>query len=374
MHLRKLVLACGFASFALSNYASALGLGEVKLRSTLNEPFRADVQLLDTRDLTAEQIIVGLASPADFERNGVERLYFYTEFQFQVVLDNPGGPVVRVTTRNPVREPYLNFLIEARWTAGRLLREYTVLMDLPTFDEAIPQAVQGAATTKSIPATKSTKKTTPAPTPKPTDETLGSPVTESTSPASEEKPNVIAEQEQNRASKVSGGTYGPIGSKDTLWEIAKAVRPDSTVTVHQTMLALQRMNPDAFIRNNINLIKKGQVLRVPDASEITNTSKTEAVSQVNSQISEWSGASSTTTGLGAQLDASRHVETETRKALPVAGRVKLERLQQLTAVTVMPVEQTRVQAKRLKLNLQLHWKSWIKLNLKSLKCLHVFVI
>ena len=135
MRLRQLVLACGLASLMASPLANALGLGEVKLNSTLNQPLSAEIRLLDTRDLTAEQIIVSLASPADFERNGVDRLYFYTEFQFEVDLSNPSGPVVKVTSRNPVREPYLNFLVEARWTAGRLLREYTLLMDLPTFDD-----------------------------------------------------------------------------------------------------------------------------------------------------------------------------------------------------------------------------------------------
>jgi pilus assembly protein FimV len=135
MRLRQLVLACGLTSLVLSPYASALGLGEVKLKSTLNQPLEAEVKLLDTRDLTAEQILVALASPADFERNGVDRLFFYTEFQFQVDLEAADGPKVVITSRSPVREPYLNFLIEARWTAGRLLREYTLLMDLPTFDE-----------------------------------------------------------------------------------------------------------------------------------------------------------------------------------------------------------------------------------------------
>lgn len=322
MHLRKLVLACGFASFALSNYASALGLGEVKLNSTLNQPLSAEVQLLDTRDLTAQQIIIALASPADFERNGVDRLYFYTEFHFEVVLDHPGGPIVRVTTRNAVREPYLNFLIEARWSAGRLLREYTILMDLPTFAEEVPRPVQAAEISKSkIASTTSTVTSKPpvARTP------VRDPVSEELVEANEEKPAIIAEQDQPaKKSKVGAGTYGPIGNKDTLWEIAKAVRPDSSVSVHQTMLALQRLNPEAFIRGNINLLKKGQVLRVPDANEASGISKSEALSQVNAQNTDWSGASASTTGLGAQLDASRRTPSARQQSETVSGSVKLE--------------------------------------------------
>ena len=84
MHLRKLVGVCGFAIAFLANYASALGLGEIKLNSALNQPLDAEIKLLDVRDLGADQVIVALGSPADFERNGVDRLYFYTVLEVQV--------------------------------------------------------------------------------------------------------------------------------------------------------------------------------------------------------------------------------------------------------------------------------------------------
>jgi pilus assembly protein FimV len=318
MHLRKLVLACGFASFALSNYASALGLGEVKLKSTLNQPLSAEVQLLDTKGLSPEQIIVSLASVGEFERNGLDFVHFYSEFMFEVALDNPGGPVVRITSRNPVREPYLNFLVEAKWTSGRLLREYTLLMDLPTFDDAVPQAVHSAQTTQAKPAEKKAAKSS--------DAVVAAEVQAAVDAASsEEKPEIIAEQDQPaKKSKAAADTYGPVGDKDTLWDIALSVRPDSSASVHQTMLALQRLNPDAFIRGNINLLKKGQVLRVPDSAEIRSVSKSEAVSQFNAQTAEWSGTSTSSTGLGAQLDASTRSSTERVKSEAVTGRVKLE--------------------------------------------------
>lgn len=319
MHLRKLVLACGFASFALSNYASALGLGEVKLKSTLNQPLSAEVQLLDTKGLSPEQIIVGLASSSEFERNGLDFVHFYTEFKFEVALDNPSGPIVRITSRNPVREPYLNFLVEAKWTSGRLLREYTLLMDLPTYDDAAPAAVQAAKVAPAKPSAAPEKKSE-----------VTAPVTQSpTAQAAdtEAKPDIIAEQDQTaKKSKSSSGTYGPVGDKDTLWEIALAVRPDSSASVHQTMLALQRLNPDAFIRGNINLLKKGQVLRVPDATEISSVSQSDAVRQFNAQSADWSGnsAAPADSAMGAQLDASRRTNTERAKSEAVTGRVRLE--------------------------------------------------
>ena len=297
MRLRQLVLACGLTSLVLSPYASALGLGEVKLKSTLNQPLEAEVKLLDTRDLTAEQILVALASPADFERNGVDRLFFYTEFQFQVDLQAADGPKVVITSRSPVREPYLNFLIEARWTAGRLLREYTLLMDLPTFDEGgSTQAVQTAVTTSPAQRPKTT-----AATPRPATASTGS-------------SNGARQASTARQPSLSGDQY-EVRSNDTLWEIALRARPDSSVSVHQSMMALYRANPEAFINGNINRLRRGQVLRVPDASEMKSLGKSEAVSQ----FAQASGDSD----FGAQLNASRRTSQTSNESAAASGRVKL---------------------------------------------------
>lgn len=296
MRLRQLVLACGLTSLVLSPCVSALGLGEVKLKSTLNQPLEAEVKLLDTRDLTAEQILVALASPADFERNGVDRLFFYTEFQFQVDLAAADGPKVVITSRNPVREPYLNFLIEARWTAGRLLREYTLLMDLPTFDEdGSTQAVQTAVTS------------TPA---QPSRTTTSTPKASPSSGYTSEARQASAARQPN----LSGDEY-EVRSNDTLWEIALRARPDSSVSVHQSMMALYRANPEAFINGNINRLRRGQVLRIPDASEMKSLNKSEAVNQ----FTQATGDSDS----GAQLNASRRTSSPRTESAEVSGRVKL---------------------------------------------------
>ena len=289
MRLRQLVLACGFSSLVLSHYASALGLGEVTLKSTLNQPLSAEVKLLDTRDLSAEQILVTLAAPADFERNGVDRLFFYTELQFEVVLDAPDGPKVLITSRNPVREPYMNFLIEARWTAGRLLREYTLLMDLPTFAED-----QGTRAVESSTAGY-----------KPQSNNYATPARPAARQASSPSRSVAP------APSLSGDEY-QIKSNDTLWEIAQRMGSGS---VHQNMMALYKANPDAFIKGNINLLRRGQVLRVPTADEVNSISRREAVSQFAQQTND--------TALGAQLNASRRDSVSRSESTGVSGRVKL---------------------------------------------------
>lgn len=296
MRLRQLVLACGLVSLLVSPLVNALGLGEVRLNSTLNQPLSAEISLLDTRDLTAEQIIVSLASPADFERNGVDRLYFYTEFKFEVDLQGPAGPVVKVTSRNPVREPYLNFLVEARWTAGRLLREYTLLMDLPTYDDN--RSVSPVVAPRQVE------------TPKEARTTQGR---VSREPDVQPESTAEAETTERSVSRVAQDGEYTIKPNDTLWEIALDVRPDNSVSVHQAMVALYEANPDAFINGNISRLKEGKVLRVPDAGQMTSLSKSEAASQFTQLES----------GMGAQLSASRRTSTEASESSDIAGRVTL---------------------------------------------------
>lgn len=130
-HHYKLVSILGLGLLVLTNYAVALGLGELKLNSTLNESFDAEVRLLDVGDLGADEIIVHLADNKEFDRRKLERHFFYSEFKFAVVKQNSDDAVIRITSHNSIYEPYLSFILEIRWPGGRVLREYTVLMDMP---------------------------------------------------------------------------------------------------------------------------------------------------------------------------------------------------------------------------------------------------
>ena len=116
----------------------ALGLGEMTLDSYLNEPLKARVDLLNVGGLHEDQIRVRLATTEDFKRMGVDRAYFLTSITFDVEIDDNGRARIAITSEDPVLEPYLDFILEARWPSGRLLREYTVLVDPPVFDDATP--------------------------------------------------------------------------------------------------------------------------------------------------------------------------------------------------------------------------------------------
>ncbi|WP_286875783.1 FimV/HubP family polar landmark protein, partial [Marinimicrobium sp. UBA4509] len=294
MHLlRKLSFVIGLAALLVAQPGFALGLGESELKSALNQPFQADIQLTNLRGLSRNEIIVRLASQEDFERAGLERMAFYGQLEFELLLDHPEGPIVRVTTQQPVREPYMNFLVEARWASGRLLREYTFLLDLPTFDdERQAQPVQSA--TSGVTRSAAERQ-----------------------PEARPQPRQRAESETRPQAGYDGDTYS-VTSNDTLWEIALRVRPGRDLSVQQTMLAIQRKNPEAFINGNINLLREGQVLRLPNRDEIRNLNPQNAVREVAEHNREWSGGA-----LGAQLDAGQRGASQRSGPSDVSGQVRL---------------------------------------------------
>ncbi|WP_456020932.1 FimV/HubP family polar landmark protein [Pseudomonas protegens] len=240
VQVRKLVLAIAAASALSSGMAHALGLGELTLKSTLNQPLVAEIELLDVKDLTAAEVVPSLASPEDFAKAGVDRQAFLNDLTFTPVLNASGKSVLRVTSSKPLSEPMVKFLVQVMWPNGRLLRDYSVLLDPSKFS---PQTADAAAQ--------------PAPS-----QTITAPTTGATHP-----------------------TQYTTTPRDTLWEIAAKARNGGSV--QQTMLAIQALNPDAFIGGNINRLKTGQVLRLPDAVQSTALPQSKAIAEVAAQNEAW---------------------------------------------------------------------------------------
>ena len=286
VRVRKLVLAIAAASALSSGMAHALGLGEVTLQSALNQPLIAEIELLEVRDLASNEVIPSLATPEAFTKAGVERQFFLTDLKFTPVLKPNGKSVIRVTSTKPMREPYLNFLVEVLWPNGRLLREYTVLLDPPLYT---PQSVIPASAQLPI-AAPAPRIQAPAPTPAPRPAAVAAPT-----------PRPVAPAAPAAAAALQGNEYKTTAN-DTLWEIALRARAGGSV--HQTMLAIQDLNPDAFIGGNINRLKNGQVLRLPDEQQIRNRAQGEALAQVAEQNAAWREGRSVAAG-ARQLDATK---------------------------------------------------------------------
>src|SRR3990167_6481939 len=290
--------------------AHALGLGEVTLQSALNQPLVAEIELLEVRDLASNEVIPTLASPEAFTKAGVDRQFFLTDLKFTPVLKPNGKSVIRVTSSKPMREPYLNFLVEVLWPNGRLLREYTLLLDPPLYT---PQSVIPATARLPVAAPAPAPRVqAPAPTPRP-----------ATAAAQPAAPTAPAAPAAPAAKPLQGNEYKTTAN-DTLWEIAQRARAGGSV--HQAMLAIQDLNPDAFIGGNINRLKSGQVLRLPDQQQINSRSPSEAIAQVNEQTAAWREGRSIASSENRQLDATKRnvagaapAKTETKDSLQLVS-------------------------------------------------------
>ena len=290
MKLRNLTLIAGLLGAFFTNAVFALGMGEIKLNSSLNEPLDAEIQLLNIGDLSELEMLVGLGSREDFKAAGVERLFLLTDLRFKVDMSAPGNPVLRVTSRKPIREPYLDFLLELQWPSGRLLREYTLLLDLPVY-----------ATERA--SAKKIKAASASPQPKPQQ----APAAASPRPSSQVAP-----------SNTNGGEYR-VAPGDTAWGIAKKIKPDNA-SIMQSLAAVKQSNPHAFINGNINLLKQGAVLRLPSSADISQLSP----QQVNEQV-DFSPESAIAEKKPSQpqLDATSSTSTPSPAPVDGGGRLKL---------------------------------------------------
>ena len=268
---------------------SALGLGELKLDSFLNEPFKASVDLLNMEGLSQHQIRIRLATSDDFDRMGIDRAYFLTSLTFEVSIDSAGQGQVVMRSEGPVLEPYLDFIIEARWPSGRLLREYTVLVDPPVFGSIEAVAI-------SVPASE-VAEGGGSPESKKPQATVASSATQVKVAKSNLAPGEMPQREfgSDAASEPEAGNRYLIRRDDTLWQIARNGKPADT-SIHQTMLDIQRLNPDAFIGGNINRMKAGYVIYLPESGDISSSDTASALEQVRQQNQDWRDGASTAPG------------------------------------------------------------------------------
>ncbi len=261
---------------ALAGEVWALGLGDIRLSSALNEPLRAEIELLSVMPEELGNLDIVLASSETFQRYGLDRPLFLQQIVFKVVPSGGvEGNVVTITSLEPVTEPFITFLVEATWSRGRLLREYTMLLDPPTF--APPSDA------RSTTAVAAPRQSTQADSGR-----IDRPSSSQTAPAPlGPGPSGLAPPSSASFDTTGGGDYY-VQRGATLWNIAKSVRPDSRLTMNQTMLAIFAANPAAFA-GNINIMRAGVSLRIPSADEIFRIKRSSALSEVRRQNAAWGG-------------------------------------------------------------------------------------
>jgi pilus assembly protein FimV len=342
MKINKLSRNLAIASLLTPVGVNALGIGEIQLNSALNQNFSAEIPLIASPGENTKNIRVKLASPAAFEKAGVERSYLLSTLRFKPELKADGTMSVKVLSNDAIREPFLNFLVEVKWAEGRMLKEYIVLLDPPG---SIDQAV---VTAKTAPRWQQDQARTP-------NNQLGT----ETSVTEEER--LYGEQvdpeynSNNQASTVPSARSGA-GFSDSmvvpkgaiLWTIAEKIRAERGGSQEQMLLALFRNNPDAFYQNNINALNAGTTLNVPTQGMIESISPQEGVLQVAQQNLRWNQkllvraerrAAKQTTKTAAATTGQLKLAPSEGDAANVEDQVLLERLQTLLSQLELMTEE-----------------------------------
>ena len=270
--------------------AQAAGLGRLSVKSFLGQPLRAEIEIVAVQPGEESSLEARLASGNAFAQAGIEFNPALSGIQFAIDKRSDGRPVILVNTRQPVNEPFVDLLVELRWSTGLFVREYTVLLDPPGYEgpKAAPMAAAPVSTPSASPAAPPAP-TTPPPgvltAPKPEPSAAETPMAAApaaqpqSAPAAEPQPAPAEEPKPAPAPSPApaAALAAPVAAQaapgeqtyevkkgDTLGEIALQYRPQG-VTFHQMLIALQRANEDAFINNNINLVRAGRILNIPDA-------------------------------------------------------------------------------------------------------------
>ena len=257
----RLIITFWLASLAMPGISFALDLGEIDVSSFLNQPLKAEIEVVSARPGEIDDLLVILASTDSFDRAGLSRPSYLSDLRFVVKKnESDDQAIILVTTNEAIKESFLNFLVEADWSNGRVLREFTVLLDPPFIVDSI--SLSTPSTTKELVSSVGSS----------TD------VNVTGSTLTKVAPSVVTGSAALDSIVVEKG--------DALWSIASQFK-DSKHSMEQVMLAMQRANPGAFLNSNINHLKVGAVFRAPTADELDQLNKQEAYAEVLDQHGRW---------------------------------------------------------------------------------------
>ncbi len=287
--------------------AQALGLGRVTVQSALGEPLRAEIDVTSLAAEEAGTLELRLASPDAYRAAGVEYNPVLPGAQVQLVRKPDGRSVIRISSARAVQEPFIDVILDMNWAGGKLVREFTMLLDPPATRTAqsVPLAapmISAAPAPAPAPAPVVVAPT-PAPAVAPPARAAAPRVAEArapaapaaapaapppvrTAPAPAPRPPVAATPAAAPAPAAAEGEHYKVRRGDTLSEIAQRVRPPS-VSLDQMLVALFRGNPDAFSNNNMNRLKAGQVLTVPSAAAAQQVDEGQAREIIQAQSADF---------------------------------------------------------------------------------------
>jgi len=250
----KTLTAAVASAVLLSSVANAAGLGKLTVLSALGQPLRAEIELTAVSAEEASGLVAKLASPEAYRAANVEFNPALLSLRFAVE-QRGGRQFVRITSPQPLNEPFVDLLLELSWNNGRLVREYTFLLD--------PAELRATQSAQVTPAARPARDTAAAP---------------AQAPAARPQRGARADESANTsAGEPADGNASRyrVKSGDTLSRIAGKLKPVD-VSLDMMLVALYRANPDAFIGNNMNRLKSGQILSVPTGESLRSQDAGEA--------------------------------------------------------------------------------------------------
>ncbi|MDZ4152891.1 MAG: FimV/HubP family polar landmark protein, partial [Methylicorpusculum sp.] len=227
------------------------------MHSALNQNLNAEIALQLSGDENASDIQVRLASPDKFDEAGLSWAGFLSKIRFDLITKPNGAVVVRLTSSEALREPFLDFLLQVTWPKGNIYREFTVLVDPPATYQQPVVPVFSAPESRFEPSARSAESYDYTPRPRRTSK-----------PAD---PNV----------------YGPVGRSDTLWTVASKINRAKDASVEQVMMALFEANPQAFFKDNVNALTAGTRLKIPSKDVILKLSRQDAIAEFQKHNQAW---------------------------------------------------------------------------------------
>lgn len=301
-------IALALALTLASAGAAALGLGQIEVKSRIGQPLLAEIPIISHDPAELEGLRAGLAAPETFARVGLQPPRgIVAGLQFAPALSSAGRPIIRVTSAQPVSDPLLTFLVQVDWGQGRLVREYSALVDTPRTVSApvqspieAPVVARPDVIERPLPPPPIAVVTPPPRAPARAAAPVSVPVPQATRAEPARRSNAIATATPRPAptppkaaataavrQAVAASEYGPVKAGESLSQIAARLDLPGGVSLEHSMIALLRANPGAFIGGNINQLKQGAVLRVPASSETAQVDARQAMALVQAQARQW---------------------------------------------------------------------------------------
>ncbi|MBE2211718.1 MAG: fimbrial protein FimV [Xanthomonadaceae bacterium] len=318
--------------------AWALGLGQLQLKSKLGEPLLAEIPVISADPAELENLEARLAAPETFLRVGLPLPdKMVSDLRFALVYDAAGKPLIRVTSPGPVAMPMMTFLLEVDWGDGRLVREYSVLLAEPEAVAAATQPViQAPVAAPSNTIVRSEPLPPPAPTAQPMQPTptaTPAPVARPPVPAAPVAPASPVATTTHVATATAAATAGSarriVQAGDTLSGLAAQVRAPGQ-SINAVMAALLSANPDAFINNDPNLLRRGASLDLPAADMIAAATRDGSAAALQEQLAGWRSARSPRAD-AVDVASARDIAAAAPARAPASRRVRDARLEIMPA-------------------------------------------